>query len=206
MLPAPKLLLFDLDDVLVDYRHEVRCQVIASATGLSPQAVHEGLFGSGLETLCDAGEIDLHDYLDALRTDFGWTLPEEIFVQARSEATRVRPEMLSLCEQLGNDTAVAVFTNNGHWLFEHLERIAPELRRVFGRRFVASGSVRARKPAPEAFAACLARLGFSPVSTLFVDDKESNVMGAREAGLDAVQYTGFDALRDDLRQRGFDHL
>jgi putative hydrolase of the HAD superfamily len=206
MLPAPKLLLFDLDDVLVDYRHDVRCQVIAGATGLSPQAVHEGLFDSGLEALCDAGEIDLHEYLDALRTDFGWTLPEEIFVQARSEATQVRPEMLQLCQQLGDHTAVAVFTNNGHWVFEHLERIAPELRRVFGRRFVASGSVRARKPAPEAFAACLARLGFSPLSTLFVDDKEANVLGAREAGLDAVQYLDHDTLRADLRRRGFESL
>jgi putative hydrolase of the HAD superfamily len=75
---------------------------------------------------------------------------------------------------------------------------------LFGRRLVCSGSVGTVKPAPEAFAACLQRLGFSAMSTLCVDDREDNVAGAIEAGLDAARFDGIAGLRAVLRARDFD--
>jgi FMN phosphatase YigB (HAD superfamily) len=112
--------------------------------------------------------------------------------------------MLALCGRLATQCALAVFTNNGAWFGEHAPRIVPELMPLFGRRFVCSGSIGACKPAPEAFAACLRRLGFNAYSTLFVDDAPENVAGAREADLDAVHYSSHQTLRAELRARDLD--
>ena len=58
------------------------------------------------------------------------------------------------------------------------------------------------KPDPAIYAALCARNGLEPARCLFVDDIERNVEGARAFGMQAVRFTGADALRDALRGRG----
>jgi HAD superfamily hydrolase (TIGR01509 family) len=200
----PKLLLFDLDGVLADYRRDLRCRQLAQSLGVAEAQVDQALFSSGLEARSDRGDLDLPDYLDALRKQFGWNLPEPDFVAARRAATRVRPGALALGQQLEPQVALAIFTNNGAWFGEQAARIVPELVPLFGRRLVCSGAIGACKPATEAFAACLQRLGFSPASTLFVDDAPANIEGARMAGLDSVQFQSLAELRAELFERGLD--
>ncbi|HMB43571.1 MAG TPA: hydrolase, partial [Luteimonas sp.] len=64
MPTRPKLLLFDLDGVLVDYQREIRCRQLALALGADEQEVYQALFKRGLEDRCDRGELALADYLD----------------------------------------------------------------------------------------------------------------------------------------------
>lgn len=197
----PKLLLFDLDGVLVDYQRDLRCRQLAENLGAAEGDVRRALFGRGLEARSDRGELDLPEYLDELRTEFGWNLPADEFIAARRSATRPRAEMVALCERLAAQSALAIFTNNGAWFGEHAHRIVPELMPLFGRRFVCSGSIGACKPEPEAFVACLQRLGFNRLSTLFIDDLPGNVEGARAAGLDAVQFQSYAHLCAELVAR-----
>jgi putative hydrolase of the HAD superfamily len=205
MITRPKLLLFDLDGVLARYDRDLRCRQLADAAGAEIEAVRDALFGrNGLELRSDRGEIDLPQYLDLLREQYGWNLTDDDFFGARRTATRVDPAMLALCDQLAPQTALAIFTNNGAWFGEAARRIAPELSPLFGRRLVCSGSLGLLKPAPEAYIACLQRLGFNALSTLVVDDRPENVAGAIEAGLDAIVFEGAALLRDALRACDFD--
>ncbi|MCB9750817.1 MAG: HAD family phosphatase [Myxococcales bacterium] len=59
-----------------------------------------------------------------------------------------------------------------------------------------------RKPAPGAYLGAARALGVSPARCLFVDDREKNCAGARAVGMDAIAFTGADALRVSLRARG----
>lgn len=60
-----------------------------------------------------------------------------------------------------------------------------------------------RKPDPESYLGPCQKLGVSPAECLFVDDRELNCAGARQAGLDAVRFTGnAGALRAELVRRG----
>lgn len=202
-MPLPKLLLFDLDGVLVDYSQDRRCRALAETAGVTAEVIHRAVFKSGLEKRSDAGEFDLDDYMNLLRSDWGLDILGEDFIKARRMATRVRPEMLKLCEALKTQVHLGIFTNNGHWLHQYADRIAPELMPMFATRWVCSGSIGLCKPDPMAFVACLERLGFSAASTLFVDDKVSNTEGAESIGMPSFVFESTDQCIDQLRQRGF---
>ncbi len=200
-MTKPKLLLLDLDDVLVDYSHDIRCRALADVTGATEKYVHDAVFTSGLEARSDRGEFDLDIYMDLLRSEWGLTIPNDDFIKARRQATRVRPGMLQICEQLSAQVQLGVFTNNAHWFSQYAERIVPELMPLFRSRFVCSGSLGFAKPDETGFTQCLRRLGFSPASTLFADDKKKNVEGAKLAGLDAFIFEHEDQFISELSTR-----
>lgn len=197
----PKLLLLDMDDVLVDYSHSIRCRVLAEMTGASEKYVHDAVFSSGLETRCDRGEFDLDMYMDLLRSEWGLSIPGDAFVAARKQATRVRPGMLRICEQISEQVQLGIFSNNAHWLYQNASQIVPELMPLFRQRFVCSGSIGVTKPDEFAFLQCVQRLGFAPYSTLFVDDKTKNVEGAKLAGLDAFVFENEEQFISELSTR-----
>jgi putative hydrolase of the HAD superfamily len=63
------------------------------------------------------------------------------------------------------------------------------------------------KPAPEYFRSIVNELGLPAADVLFLDDRDDNVMGAREAGLHAVQFlidSGSRNLANTLRQFGIE--
>lgn len=66
---------------------------------------------------------------------------------------------------------------------------------------VVSGTEKVAKPDPGIFEIAVARAGFPAEELVFVDDKEANVVGAIEFGLDGILFTGADDLRAALRQR-----
>ena len=197
----PKLLLLDLDDVLVDYSHTIRCRVLSEMTGASEQYVNDAVFASGLEAKSDRGEFDLETYMDRLRTEWGLSIPGDAFVAARKQATRVRPGMLKICEQLSEQVQLGIFSNNPHWLYQNASQIIPELMPLFRQRLVCSGSIGTAKPDEFAFLQCVQRLGFAPYSTLFVDDKKRHVEGAKLAGLDAFVFESEDQFVSELKTR-----
>lgn len=200
----PKLVVFDLDDVLAEYRQDVRVEALARAVGAPTTLVNEALFKSGLETKNDRGELGLEDYLDAVRRRHGIDIPMDAFIDARRQSLRLRREVLTLAERIAPQTTLALFTNNGQWLGRQLPKFLPELRPLFGTRMITSGQLGLMKPDPQAFYACLSTLGFSPASALMIDDRADNIEGARSAGLDAIHYASPPQLAGELLQRGFD--
>jgi len=200
----PRLVVFDLDSVLVEYRRELRLDLLARTVGVAPAVIDAALFRSGLETRNDRGELGLEDYLDTVRRRYGLDIPMDAFIDARRQSMRLHREVLELAERITPQTTLALFTNNGQWLGRQLPKLLPELRPLFGTRMVTSGQLGLTKPDPQAYFACLSTLGFSTASSLMIDDQPESVAGARSAGLDAIHYTSPPQLADELRQRGFD--
>lgn len=58
------------------------------------------------------------------------------------------------------------------------------------------------KPDPAIYATLCERNGLDPSVCIFIDDSEVNVQGARAFGMDAIHFTGPDALRAALEERG----
>ena len=67
---------------------------------------------------------------------------------------------------------------------------------------VVSGTERVAKPDPAIYEIAVARAGLPASDLVFVDDKQANVVGAIESGLDGVLFTGAADLCVALRERG----
>lgn len=66
-----------------------------------------------------------------------------------------------------------------------------------------SGEVRLIKPDPAIYKHTLEGLKVRASETLFLDDRDLNVQGARAVGIRAIQFQSVSKLRDELRTIGF---
>ncbi|WP_292899854.1 HAD family hydrolase [Nitratireductor sp.] len=83
-----------------------------------------------------------------------------------------------------------------------------EARRRFAflnrpRGVTVSGEIGLIKPDRAIYDTHVESFGLEPAATLFIDDSEKNVEGARDAGWQAVHFSGAEKLRQDLARLGF---
>ena len=104
-----------------------------------------------------------------------------------------------LGELLGAGVPMHALSNYPDWYLAIEERLG--LGRYLEWSFV-SCRTGVRKPDPRAYLGPAEALGRPPGELLFVDDRESNVAAAREAGLQGVRFESAEQLRRDLVARG----
>jgi 2-haloacid dehalogenase len=108
---------------------------------------------------------------------------------------------VAILEELdGREVPLYALTNWSRETFHHARRRFGFLDRFRG--IVVSGEIGMMKPDARIFRHLTDTHGLAPADCLFIDDSPRNIAGARAAGLNAVQFTGPDALRSALRQYG----
>ena len=65
-----------------------------------------------------------------------------------------------------------------------------------------SGQVKQLKPAAAIYRLLMDRNGLEARDCIFIDDSMANVEGARAVGMDAIHFTGAEALGRELAARG----
>lgn len=199
----PRFVIFDMDDVLCRYDLAARLQVMAQATGLSPEAIRAAIWDSGFEDLSDNGRFaDGAAYLGEFHRRLGRTLSRADWVAARRAAMTLDPEVMGLAEAVKAKAGLALFTNNGPLLKETLAEIHPKLDSLFGTHIYCSCEFSAAKPDPGTYTRLVARLGIAPGDAYFIDDKKANVDGALAAGLLAHHYISFPPLAREVETLG----
>lgn len=193
-----ELVLFDLDDVLVEYSHAVRCRVLAERVGSDPRAVHAALFESGLETEADLGRIGPEAQARALSAALGLAVDIDDCVAARAASMTPDLRLLDMVSALQRRGALAILTNNGALIRDHFDTLCPPFAPFFAGRVHCSAMYGIAKPDPEVFLRCAAALGVAPQHVLFIDDKPENALGAERAGMIGHHYREPDALRAHL--------
>jgi putative hydrolase of the HAD superfamily len=194
----PALVLFDLDGVLAHYGHGARVDFLAERTGTTAEAVEQALFGSGLEAAADLGEYDAEAVVAELSRRLGTAVQMDDCIAARAASMQADDDVLTLAAVASQRAGVAILTNNGLMLRDHLAQICPPLFPLFAGRVYCSAQFKRAKPDPEIFRECVRKLGATPETTLFIDDKAANAEGARAAGLMAHHFRDAAGLRAEL--------
>jgi putative hydrolase of the HAD superfamily len=141
----------------------------------APDLAYWRAVGAGLGVVVDKSTSDTLTEIDIA----GWS--------------RVEPaslELLAALDQAG--TALALLSNAPASFARFAEK--QEWAGYFRVRLF-SGDLGVAKPDPEIFRHLLTRLGAAAADCLFFDDRQSNVDGARSAGLRAHLWRGADAAR-----------
>jgi glucose-1-phosphatase len=201
-MPAPRLVLFDMDDVLCHYDWPGRVAALARLAGLAGDAYPDDVWDADLEDRADRGEIDAAEYLARFGSRLGLSLNRAQWVENRRAAMTPWPDMLALAKAISERATIAILSNNGHLTGECIDALFPELRPIFGERITMSARLGAQKPDPEVYHRALALFGFSAQETLFTDDRAENVDGAIAAGLMGHVHAGPDTLRTRLAELG----
>lgn len=202
-MSLPRLVIFDMDDVLCHYQVGRRLRELARLAGTTARDVRTALWDSGFEGLADAGGFaDSELYLKEFGERLGYPITVDEWVAARRMAMIANTEVLQLAEAIGQQAELAIYTNNGPLVKSHLDTLFPEAAAVFKQRYC-SFEFGTKKPDPESFTRLVNVMGYEPAACWFIDDKKSNVQGALIAGLQAHLFVDFEGLKNEARNIGF---
>ncbi len=199
----PPVVIFDMDDVLCRYDLGKRLRALSRISGQTPRDIRAAIWDSGFEDDADAGGyIDPGDYLDQFGKRIGYPMTRQEWVEARRTAMTPNPDTLALAKRIGEQARLALYTNNGPLAKATLDTLFPEAHALFSERYF-SFEFATKKPDPASFVRLTKLMGVEPASCWFIDDKRSNVVGARMAGLAGHHYRSFEKLRDEALSLGF---
>lgn len=203
-MPLPQLVIFDMDDVLCHYDLGRRLRALAALAGVSARDVRAAVWDSGFEELADAGGYsDPEIYLKEFGQRLGFPITRMQWIEARRIAMTPSLDVLALAKKISSQTSVAIYTNNGPIVKGNLDRLFPEAAAVFKDRFC-SFQFGTKKPDPEAFTRLVNLVGKEPSKCWFIDDKKSNVQGARLAGLRGHHFVNYEGLAAEAIEIGFE--
>ena len=181
---------FDMGNVLMSFNGLEFSRHFTSGEK-DARLLNEALFAGPMWPLQDAGVVEPQTVLRVAER----MLPERLW-PALHEAASGWVDLSSPLADV-NELAIAlkregmgvyVLSNAPRCHIERQLRHAPVWPHLDG--WMASGFVRIMKPDPQIFRLFCLRFGLDPASCVFVDDNEDNCAGAREAGMEAIHFTG----------------
>lgn len=198
-LSGIRSILFDLGGVLydIDYRKtQAAFAALAAQTGADPvtfsKAKQDPIFDA-----FETGQASPAEFRHRLQQLLG--LPEDDAADAAIDRAwnailiGPMPGRAELLARLKARYPLALLSNTNalHWQIvrPQIEPFAPHFEHIF-----ASCEVGLRKPDAAFYHHAMQRLGWAAAETLFIDDIEANVAGARAAGLRAYHLTDPDEL------------
>lgn len=197
-----EVLLFDLGGVVIDIDFGRCLSRWATSAGCDVGMLTSRFrFDTAYEEH-ERGRLDAGGYFEALRKCLAVDLADDVLAEGWNDIyVGVNVEMLELLARARTKLPLYAFTNsNPTHQAVWSTRFATELG-LFTTTFVSS-DIGQRKPDAAAYDAVVSRIGSSPGKVLFFDDSAENVVGALEAGLQAVHVTSTESVRTALAQLG----
>ncbi|MBV8819914.1 MAG: HAD family phosphatase [Acidobacteriaceae bacterium] len=196
-----KTLIFDLGGVIVPFDFQRGYTRMEALCSYPAAEIPKRLRGTDLVTRFESGQIEARAFVEELcgvldlRASYEefcgiWSsifLPHTLIPDAFIEALKSRYRLLLLSN-----------TNAIH--FEMIRENYPILRHFD--HFVLSYRVGAMKPSRKIYESAIEHANCRPEECFFTDDLLPYVEGARSAGIQAVQFQGFEQLQRDLRDLG----
>jgi putative hydrolase of the HAD superfamily len=154
----------------------------------------------------DRGDVSYDDYWSKLAESAGVKLlPEqlqEIGLWDLEMWAHVNPAMVEWMQQVRlSGIKTALLSNMPIEMIRYSRRNFAWLKDFDHTTF--SADVRLVKPEAAIYEHSLQGVGVAPAEALFVDDKETNVLGARAVGIRAIQFRSAKQFGDELRKLDF---
>ncbi|MBI2418177.1 MAG: HAD family phosphatase [Ignavibacteriales bacterium] len=196
-----KAVVFDLGNVLLPFDYTPFTQALdAVEPGLSKIFSENYQHNyTGLHRAFERGDMSDSQFLDEVTAILHHKVSREHFCKIFSEVFRVNEDVAALLPKLRQNYRVFLLsnTNNIHrqygWnkysFLQHFEKL------------FLSYEVNAVKPEKKIYETVSSYSGLLPEEHIFIDDVADYAQGARDAGWDAIQFTGYDNLVKELQLR-----
>lgn len=190
-------IIFDLGRVLVgiDTSGEKFTRLMRAA-GLTDPAVFDTFWR--LDEVCRhmTGEIDSREFHRQASARFGADVSYEDFEEAWCDIFHPLPEMKTVFDELAGRYTVGLLSDTDPLHWNTIRAMLPWLSAI--KTPTLSFEVGCLKPHPKMFGTAAANCGRTKEECLFIDDRAENVDGARSFGMQSLQFTTPEKLRNDL--------
>lgn len=184
-LSSLKNIIFDLGGVLyhVNYGAVEKALAALQDANASNAPTYSRFTQPDCVTQFECGLISERDFRDALRKEFAITACDEVLDKAwcailgGAYAGRVQ-----FIKKLRQRYRVVLLSNTNSIHLAHVQAECPELLSALDSCFY-SHEMKMRKPEPAIFTEVLARTGFQPEETLFLDDSPQHLQAAEQLGI-----------------------
>ncbi|MGH9545825.1 MAG: HAD family hydrolase [Terriglobales bacterium] len=202
--PKIKAVILDYGEVLCYPPTAEEWARMAAVFDLDPQ-IFRKLWGRD-RLVYDRGDISYEGYWSKLAAEASVNLmPEQLEKVGLWDLEmwgHVNPAMVDWTEQLRlSGIKVGLLSNMPIEMIGYSRRNFAWLKDFDHTTF--SADVRLVKPEPAIYEHSLQGVGVEATEALFLDDKEANVLGAREVGMRALRFQSIDQLRNDLKRLDF---
>jgi|SRR5579871_242052 putative hydrolase of the HAD superfamily len=201
--PQIKTIIFDIGRVLVRVDVSRAMQGLAQGISLSPQELWTAIEKDPRWRDWQEGRISARDWHLHIAKRLGSSLSFEQFSEAWNRALDPQPiQDNSLFESLRKSFRLGLLSNTDPIHVAHLEatydffRFFPKSTRTY------SCSVGASKPSPLIFRDALKTLRAKAEESVFIDDIQQYVEGARSLGIHGIHYQNPTQLREELNSLG----
>jgi glucose-1-phosphatase len=185
--PPIQAVIFDYGGVLVRMQDETPRQRLAERYGLRLDAIYRLLFDSESARLAAVGEITTEKHWQTVAALLKVPVPElPEFIYQFWSADGLNHEQLADIRSLRGKYKIGLLSN----AFDDLRAMLVERWQIADLfdDLVISAEVGLVKPDARIYQLAVERLGVAPETTVFLDDVEQNIDGARAAGLQAIWY------------------
>ena len=183
-----KHVIFDIGGVLIDYDFGRLARDLAARTGVDPAGLAP-LFEKAAVEKVETGRTRPEVFFREMMSPWLPGLTYDEWVEAWAENYSVNEPGWALLEEARDDgRTVSVLSNLSPYNQHAIDRKWPHFFRATHRNFY-SYDLGFHKPDPEIYRAACRALEAEPEECVFLDDAESNVEGARAAGLHALQFS-----------------
>ena len=139
------------------------------------------------------GELEWDEYCTRVGEESGRKTEE---VREMYANYAVNEELIAYIEELKQSYRIGLLTNASHG---HVDGILGGLNTAeLFESVTVSADLAVIKPDPKIYQAALSDMGLDPSETVFIDDAQRNVEGAKAVGMSAIWYQSNEQLRADL--------
>ena len=190
------LVAFDLGNVLCTVDEISAAKELAAKINQRWEYVHEIVFGQVAKLRFERGEITFddhaHDAIKTLRLDMSITELTEIYnnVIAPSE------NMFPIVSQISKTHRIALASNTSEPHWKYAQKFLPFSSLL--NPVIVSYLVGTHKPEKAFYESLVNESGVPADRILFIDDLETNVEGARKAGIIGLQFSTLENLETAL--------
>jgi HAD superfamily hydrolase (TIGR01509 family) len=197
----PKVIFFDVGNVLLFFSHQKMFEQIASVCETDIPTIQSFFQESNLQLRYESGKVTTNQVFDGLAKIAGHPLNKEHTHQALSEIFHLNDAILPLIRDLRQLPVRLIILSNISEIHHHYINEQYGLFDPFD-KLVLSYQIGAVKPDPKIFRQALQIAECTAEEAFYTDDVPANIDAARKLSIDSETFTGAETLRGQLRARG----
>ena len=197
----PKVVVFDLGKVLLDFDYAVAARRIAARSSATPEQVRQFIDQSPLLARYESGEMSTPQFFEAVRRAIGFAGSLEEFGEDFADIFTEMPEMIALQDWLRHSgIPTYLFSNSNDLAISHIHRRYPFYSRFDG--YILSYERGALKPQPRIYEVVERETQQSGDNIAYFDDRAENVAAGAARGWRTIVHESAAKTTQALRTWG----